>query len=139
MWKIKNKSRRKSVVKHIFCLCFLFFKKQEIETVIKRITVSCSKKRRNRKQGTRNKKQETENRNVTKRALKDWIQVLNKRSQPLIGPRGIRFIGWTLNQLFNSISVGLKEQDVISGVKQYFDLVEITNNLWKINLLIMVI
>uniref|UniRef100_A0A9I9E874 Uncharacterized protein n=1 Tax=Cucumis melo TaxID=3656 RepID=A0A9I9E874_CUCME len=33
--------------------------------------------------------------------------------------------GWTLNQLFNSGSVGLKEQDVISGVKRS------TQNLWK--------
>ena len=35
--------------------------------------------------------------------------------------------------------MGLKEQDVISGVKRYFDPAKITNNLWMINLLIMVI
>ncbi|TYK02180.1 ty3-gypsy retrotransposon protein [Cucumis melo var. makuwa] len=29
--------------------------------------------------------------------------------------RGIRFISWTLDQLFNNGSVGLKEQDVVSG------------------------
>uniref|UniRef100_A0A9I9ECY0 Uncharacterized protein n=1 Tax=Cucumis melo TaxID=3656 RepID=A0A9I9ECY0_CUCME len=34
-----------------------------------------------------------------------------------------------LNQLFNSGSVGLKEQDVISGIKRYFDLTKITNNI----------
>ena len=33
----------------------------------------------------------------------------------------------------------LKEQDVASGVKQYFDPAEVMNNLWRINLLIMVI
>ena len=33
----------------------------------------------------------------------------------------------------------LKEQDVISGVKWYFDPVDVTNNLWRINLLIMII
>ena len=33
----------------------------------------------------------------------------------------------------------LKEQDVVLGVKRYFDPVEITNNLWMINLRIMVI
>ena len=32
-----------------------------------------------------------------------------------------------------------KEQDVVSRVKRYFDLVEIMNNLWRINLLIIVI
>ena len=35
--------------------------------------------------------------------------------------------------------MGLKEQDVVSGVKQYFHLAEVTNNLWRINLLIMII
>ena len=43
--------------------------------------------------------------------------------------RSIRFIGWILTQLFIRGSVGLKEQDVISRVKQYFELVEILNNL----------
>ena len=35
--------------------------------------------------------------------------------------------------------MGLKEQDVISRVKQYFDPAKIMNNLWRIDLLIMVI
>ena len=67
------------------------------------------------------------------------MQVLNKEPHPLIGLRGIWFIGWTLNQLFNSGSVGFKEQDVVSEVKLYFDSAKATNNLWMINLLIMVI
>ena len=35
--------------------------------------------------------------------------------------------------------MGLKKQEVITGVKQYFDPAIITNNLWRIDLLIMVI
>ena len=45
----------------------------------------------------------------------------------------------TLNQLFNCGFEGLKEQDIVSTVKQYFDLVEVMNNLWMINSLIIVI
>ena len=41
--------------------------------------------------------------------------------------------------MFNRGSVGLKEQDVISEVKWYFDPAKIKNNLWRINLFIMVI
>lgn len=51
------------------------------------------------------------------------------KDPPFIGLRGIRFICWTLNQLFNSRLVGLKEQDVVLAVKQYFDTAHITNNL----------
>ena len=48
----------------------------------------------------------------------------------LLAREGFWFIGWTLNQLFNNGSVGLKEQDVISRVKRYFDPTKIYNNLW---------
>ena len=35
--------------------------------------------------------------------------------------------------------MGLREQDVTLEVKWYFDLAKVMNNLWRINLLIMVI
>ena len=41
---------------------------------------------------------------------------MNKGFHLLISLRRIRFIGWTLNQLFNSDSMRLKEQDVILKV-----------------------
>jgi len=69
----ENQETRNNYQIH-FIFLFLFFKKQETETetIIKHITVSYSKKRRNRKSRTENKEQETWNENVTKQALRFW-------------------------------------------------------------------
>ena len=41
--------------------------------------------------------------------------------------------------MFKSGSIGLKEQNVVVEVKQYFDPAKVTTNVWMINLLIIVI